>query len=156
MKLRIISVGKTRQSHVTDGIALYLKRVSRVFPTELVDVPDLKAGKHPPQQAKDLEAERLLAAVPPGARLIALDEGGEMFSSQGLAEWLQERMNRGERHLCFLIGGPYGHGQAVLAAADLRLSLSAMTFPHDLARLVLMEQLYRATTILRNEPYHHG
>jgi 23S rRNA (pseudouridine1915-N3)-methyltransferase len=155
VKLSLLSVGKTRQAHIKDGLSLYLKRLSHSLPTELVEIPDIRTGKRTQDEIKDLEAQRLLAAVPAGARVVALDEHGRQMSSRNLAQWLQEQMNRGESKICLLIGGPYGHGQAVLDRADLTLSLSKMTFPHDLARLVLVEQLYRASTILRNEPYHH-
>lgn len=107
------------------------------------------------QQIMDEEGKLILSKVSPGGLLVLLDEQGKERSSVGFSKWIQERMNRGGKHITFVIGGPYGFSQEVYQAANEKLSLSQMTFSHQMIRMFFCEQLYRAFTILRNEPYHH-
>jgi len=152
MKVRLLVIGRTKEAYAVEGVNHFAERVRRVLPFEIVELPDEKT-KGPGQ--KDREAERLLAALKADDFAVALDEHGKSLRSVEFARFVESRMNAGTRSLSFLIGGPDGHGDAVLKQAGLVLSLSPMTFPHDLARVIFTEQLYRAVSILRHEPYHH-
>ncbi|MFN2431737.1 MAG: 23S rRNA (pseudouridine(1915)-N(3))-methyltransferase RlmH [Gemmatimonadota bacterium] len=154
MKLRVLAVGKLKAGYSRDAAADYLARVNRYVPCDVVEVRDaMRAGDEARERAVEGDRLRELAAGRDAFR-VALDMEGESYSSEGFARFLGERMTHGRRELAFLIGGPHGLAPALRADADLRLSLSTLTFPHDLARVVLLEQLYRALTILRGEPYH--
>ncbi len=156
MKIVLAAIGKTQQPFVREGLAFYAERLKRYAKVELLELPDAKKSAPTPKLQKEQEAAQLLKAIPPTATVVALDEHGASFGSEAFADFLQKRMNAGGKELVFAVGGPYGHGPALLERAQSRLSLSSMTFPHDLVRLVFFEQLYRAFTILKNEPYHHG
>lgn len=150
MRLTLLSIGKDRSGLFAPGVDEYLKRLAHVAKVQIIELsPSRSTG----EKARDEEAEALLAKL--GARdvLVALDEGGKSLSSVDLARWLARQQDSG-RDVAFTIGGDEGLGAAVRSKAALVLSLSAMTLPHRLARLVLAEQLYRAFTILRGEPYH--
>jgi len=155
VKLWLAAIGKTKTPFVADGLAHYEKRLVRYLPYERLELPDVK-GPLPEAEQKRREAERLLAALPHGATLVALDGKGKSLATEAFAAWLQGRMNAGTAHIVFAVGGAYGHGEDVLRRAELALSLSPLTFPHDLVRLIFAEQLYRILTILKGEPYHHG
>lgn len=154
MRARIVAVGERMPAWVAEGFAEYQKRLSRELPLELVEIK-------PPARGRDLkramteEGDALLAAVPRDAHVLALDGRGSPWSSDQLAEQLK-RWRMDGRDLAFLIGGAEGHAQAVLQRADQRWSLGSLTLPHMLVRLVVAEQLYRATTILAGHPYHRG
>ncbi len=152
--LRLILIGKTTDKHLDALIADYRQRLTHYLPFDIKIIPDLKQGKLSFEQQKTLEGERLLDAVPPNARLILLDERGTQFRSVDFAAYVQKQM-AATPNIVFAIGGPYGFSQAVYNRADDMLSLSKMTFSHQMIRLLFIEQLYRAMTILRNEPYHH-
>lgn len=153
MKLSLLVIGKTKQPFVREGLLHYAERLRHYAPFEIVELPEAAVrGATPP---RDDEARRLVEKLPRGAFVVALDEHGKAFSSAALARLIEERRNAATQAMAFLVGGPYGHGEAVRRRADLTLSLSLMTFPHDLVRLLFAEQLYRAHTILRGEPYHH-
>ncbi len=154
MKVRILSIGADRSGLFEPAIAEYVKRSRRYAPIELVELPPSRKGGSDPLRAREEEGQALLAKVRSGELVVALDERGELLDSVGFSRQLvQEAMNRG-RDLVFLIGGAEGHAEAVRARADRILSLSGMTLAHRLARLVLAEQVYRAFTIARGEPYH--
>jgi 23S rRNA (pseudouridine1915-N3)-methyltransferase len=156
MKLFLLAVGRSRGA-IADAIADYESRVKRYFAFEAGEVKEeafRRAGDA--ARVRDEEGKRLLARVPPGVDLVALHETGKQWSSQQLAGWLAELGVRGSPGAAFVIGGAYGLSDEVLARARHQLSLSAFTLPHELARLVLTEQLYRAATINRGEPYHKG
>lgn len=156
MKIGLISVGKLSQAFVRDGAAEYAGRLKRYIAFASTELKEAKAGaKADPAAIRQQEGERILARVPAGAYLVALDEGGRSYRSEQLAELLGRHMLQGTGELLFVIGGAYGLSQAVKERADLLLSLSAMTLTHQMARLLLLEQLYRGFTILRNEPYHN-
>lgn len=150
MKLTVYSVGKDRSGLFLPGVEEYAKRLGHHATVKLVELPESRASG---PRAKEEEGEALLERLGPKDSLIALDERGKSLTSVAFAKWVGERRDQG-RDLALVIGGDEGLSDAVRAKAQLVLSLSAMTLPHRLARLVLLEQLYRAFTILRGEPYH--
>ena len=152
--LRLLLVGKTTDKHLDTLIADYQQRLTHYLPFEIKVLPDLKAGKLSFEQQKQLEGERILAAVPANARLILLDERGKQFRSVDFAAYLEKQL-AAIPNIIFVVGGPYGFSKDVYDRADSMLSLSLMTFSHQMIRLLFIEQLYRAMTILKNEPYHH-
>jgi 23S rRNA (pseudouridine1915-N3)-methyltransferase len=156
MKIQLWSIGKENEPYVKAGVDDFTRRITRYFPIDwnLIAAPKNAANLSQPDLKKK-EGEIILAALTKDDYLVALDERGKQLSSEGLAQFLQARANASSKNLVFLIGGVYGLDEPVLARADYRWSLAQLTFPHQLVRLVLAEQLYRACTILRNEKYHH-
>lgn len=158
MQMRVVAVGKTKERYIEDGIAEYEKRLRPYVNCEIVEVKDERVPRHasPAEEVKvkDAEGERLLATVRDSTLLVALDGAGEMWSSEEFAARVRAWEVSGTREICFVIGGPLGLSQRVLDRADVRLSLSRMTFLHTLVRVVLLEQIYRAFRIVRGEPYH--
>ena len=156
MRARVISVGERMPAWVADGYAEYQKRLSRDLPLELVELKLGERGKgRDLKRALDDEGAAMLAAIPRDAHVVALDGRGKTWSSEQLAEELAGWRMQG-RDLAFLIGGPDGLAAAALARANQRFSLGALTLPHRLVRLILAEQLYRATSLLSNHPYHRA
>jgi len=156
MVIELIVIGKTTEKYLETGIAEYLKRLSHYIKFDMRVIPELKNAKSLRQeQIKEKEGESIMALVSKPDHLVLLDENGKQHSSEQFAEWLQGHMNRGLRKLIFVVGGAYGFSEAVYARADQMLSLSAMTFSHQMVRLIFAEQLYRSLTILSGEPYHH-
>ena len=154
MRITVLSVGHKMPAWIAQGWAAYGKRLPPEIRLELVELkPEERTSGKTVEKAKALEGERLLAAVPAGSMLIALDERGRTVTTQGLAVMLAGWMREGT-HPAFAIGGADGHAEAVRDKADKLLSLSALTLPHGLARVLLAEQLYRAWSILANHPYH--
>lgn len=153
MHLRILMVGRTGKGPVADLVQDYLGRTRRMATVEEVVVPE--AGTGTPEFQRKREGERLLAAIRPGERVVALDEIGRTFTSPAFAGHLVGWRDQGVRGVAFIIGGAYGLDEPVRERADLLLSLSAMTFPHQLVRALFAEQLYRAFMIMRGSPYHH-
>ena len=156
MKVLIVAVGRPR-GPVAEAVAEYESRAGRYFTfaaAEVKEEPFRRAGDA--ARVREEEGKRLLARVPAGVEVVALDEAGRQWASPQLAEYLSELAVRGSPGTAFVVGGAYGLSDEVLARARHRLSLSAFTLPHELARLVLAEQLYRAGTLLRGEPYHKG
>lgn len=158
MRWTILAVGKVKEAYWQAALAEYLKRLGPYRPVEVVELPDEKAdpAQTPAliEQARRREGERILAALKPGAHLVALWENGEQLDSRALSERLARLDHEGAREAAFVIGGANGLDPAVLARADWKLGLSRLTLPHQLARVVLVEQLYRAERIRRGEPYH--
>lgn len=159
MHLEIVTVGTLRQPYIKEGVQDYLRRLRRYTPVTLTVV---KEASLPPaaaaaavEEAKAKEAQAILARLPANAFAVALDEGGKMFTSPELAAWLEELASRGIGRVAFIVGGPRGLAPAVLARAEASLSLSRLTFTHELACLLLLEQLYRSFKINRGEPYHY-
>jgi 23S rRNA (pseudouridine1915-N3)-methyltransferase len=150
MKFTFLSVGKDRSGLFAPGVAEYARRLEHVAKVSLVELPESRASG---VRAKEEEGTALLAKLGPRDVLVALDERGKRLSSVDFARWLGQQVDQG-RDVAFAVGGDEGLSDAVRAKAGLVLSLSAMTLPHRLARLVLLEQVYRAFTILRGEPYH--
>ena len=156
VKISLLVVGKTDADHVRKGIEEYEKRVRRYLPYEMRVIPDVKNAKNLSEtQQKEREGEAILAQVEPSDFLVLLDERGVEFTSKEFARFVEQKMVGGVKRLVFVIGGPYGFGDAVYARADMKVSLSKMTFSHQLVRVLFVEQLYRSMTILKGEPYHH-
>ena len=156
MKIALWTVGKSHDTYVQEGILLFTKRLSKYFAVEWLIIPVPKnAPSLPEAEMKQKEGESILALLKDDDYLVALDERGKSLTSEGLSNLLALRADSGTKRLVFLIGGAYGLDSAVLEKAKFQWSLSSLTFPHQLVRLLLAEQLYRACTILRNEKYHH-
>lgn len=158
MQIRIIAVGKIKEKYLQEGIAEYEKRLRPYAKVQIVEITEekrpLSASPAIESAAKEKEGERILAAIPEGSFVIALDLKGQIWSSEDLAASFREWELTGQNQLVFVIGGDLGLSPAVLLRSNFRLSLSKMTFTHPLARLLLVEQVYRAFRILRGEPYH--
>ncbi len=156
MKISLLVIGKTNSSYLAQGIEEYVKRVSHYVPFELKVLPDIKTSKAMTQERqKELEGQAMLAAVQPGDYVVLLDERGKEMTSRQFAQYIDKKMVMLPKSLIFIIGGPYGFSQDVYSRANELLSLSKMTFSHEMVRLFITEQIYRAMTILRGEPYHH-
>lgn len=156
MNIKLIAVGKTDNPALQQLISTYEKRLSYYINFELQLLPDIKNSKSlSEEQQKIKEGELILSYVEPSHHFILLDERGKEYTSIAFADELQKKMNTGIKQLTFVIGGPYGFSQAVYQRANSKLSLSKLTFSHQMIRLFFVEQLYRSFTILRNEPYHH-
>lgn len=156
MKLRLICVGKLSEDWQRTAADDYFSRLKRYFPFEIVELKEEKGGrKGDTAGLLKREGERILAKVPAQAFLIVLDEQGRNLTSEALADKLSNEMVHAGRDWCLVIGGPYGLDQDVRQRADLLLSLSKMTLTHQMARVILLEQLYRGCTIIKNEPYHN-
>jgi hypothetical protein len=156
VNIKLIAVGKTDNPALQQLISTYEKRLSYYINFDLQLLPDIKNSKSlSEEQQKIKEGELILSYVEPSHHLILLDERGKEYTSIAFADELQKKMNTGIKQLTFVIGGPYGFSQAVYQRANSKLSLSKLTFSHQMIRLFFVEQLYRAFTILRNEPYHH-
>ncbi len=155
MKTELIVVGRTVNKHFIAGIADYSERIGHYMPFSITTIPELKNTKSlTEEQQKQAEGEQILKLIQPSDTVVLLDEHGHEFRSVELASWLEQKRNTARR-LVFVIGGPYGFSQAVYSRANEKISLSKMTFSHQMVRLIFTEQLYRACTIIKGEPYHH-
>lgn len=156
MNIRLLAIGKTDNKALQTLIDDYTKRLSFYVKFDLEIIPDIKNVKNLSEaQQKEKEGELILSKISPTDHLILLDENGKTFSSVGFSDFLQKKMNAGIKTLVFVIGGPYGFSETVYQKAQGKVSLSEMTFSHQMVRLFVIEQIYRGFTILRNEPYHH-
>lgn len=156
MKISLWTIGKGHDSYVKEGIAQFTKRITKYFPVEWTIIPVPKnAGMLSEMDLKKREAAIVFDWLKPDDYLVALDEHGKEFTSEGLSQFLEQRATASTKNLVFLIGGVYGLDEEILGKARLKWSLSRLTFPHQLVRLVLAEQVYRACTILKHEKYHH-
>lgn len=156
MNIKLIAIGKTDNKSLQSLIDDYTKRLSFYIKFDLDIILDIKNVKNLSEsQQKEKEGELILSKISPTDNLILLDENGKSFSSVGFSNELQKRMNAGIKTLVFVIGGPYGFSDTVYAKANGKISLSQMTFSHQMVRLFFIEQVYRSFTILKNEPYHH-
>ncbi len=155
MKLSLICVGRLSLTYLRDGVKDYGGRLQRYLPLRMLELKEEKAARVEPAYLRERESRRILEKVPDGAWVIALDEHGRSFTSEGVAELLGKHMLQSTAELVFIIGGAYGLNDAVRQRANLLWSLSSLTLTHQMARLLLLEQLYRGLTILRNEPYHN-
>ena len=154
-EISVVAVGKLRNKHWRDAADDYLKRLNRSHAVEEVEVRAAhKNEQRDVKQAITKEGQALLGKIPSNARVVALDEGGRQMGSRELAKFVSSHMLYESRPLCFTIGGALGLDKKLLDRAERTLSLSKMTFPHEMARVILLEQLYRAVTIIRGEPYH--
>ena len=156
MTIKLITIGKTDNIHLIALIDEYIKRLGFYVKFSLDIIPDIKNSKNLSEaQQKQKEGELILNNITPNTTLILLDENGKQLDSIGFSSYLQKHMNSGIKQLVFVIGGPYGFSEDVYKKANGKLSLTKMTFSHQMIRLFFIEQLYRGFTILRNEPYHH-
>jgi 23S rRNA (pseudouridine1915-N3)-methyltransferase len=156
MNIRLLAIGKTDNKNLQILMDEYSKRLGFYVKFDMEVIPDLKNVKNLTEKLqKEKEGELILSKITATDQLILLDENGASFSSVGFSDYLQKKMNAGVKTLVFVIGGPYGFSDEVYAKAQGKISLSAMTFSHQMVRLFVIEQLYRGFTILKNEPYHH-
>jgi len=156
MKICLLVIGKTDEPYLQKGIELFLKRIPHYISFEMKVIPDLKNSRNlSEQQQKEKEGELILQQKTSSDELFLLDEQGIEFSSVELARFMEKKMISGIKRLVVVIGGPYGFSESVYAQASGKISLSRMTFSHQMVRLIFLEQLYRAFTILKGEPYHH-
>ena len=156
MKISLVTVGKTDVKWVREGLDLYVSRLSHYVPFTLDEIPELKnAASLTREQVKEKEGELVLKRIKDADEVILLDEHGRQLRSVELAAFLQDKLSRSGRDLVFVVGGAYGFSDRVYDRADALLSLSKMTFSHQMVRTIFAEQLYRAFTIIKGEPYHH-
>lgn len=152
----MLTVGKTSTGFVEEGLKEYLGRLKRYVPFRLECIKDVKgAGQLPQERQKELEGNQIQERLQGSDLVVLLDENGREYTSREFAGWMEKQMATGRKRLVFVVGGPYGFSPEVYARADGKVSLSRMTFNHEMVRLFFVEQIYRAMTILRGEPYHH-
>jgi 23S rRNA (pseudouridine1915-N3)-methyltransferase len=155
MKIRLITVGKTDEPYLKEGIAKYISRLKHYINFEMIELPDVKVGKKlNVKLQKESEGKEILKLVTKSDFLVLLDENGKEFNSIDFSKFIQKRMNTG-MDLVFVIGGPFGFSDEVYSQSDIKIGLSQMTFSHQMIRLFFTEQLYRSFTILKGEKYHH-
>ena len=156
MKILLLVIGKTDEDYIFDGLEKYKNRLKYYINFEYEEIPDLKNRKtFSRDQQKKHESDIIFSRLKTGDKVILLDENGESFRSVEFSKYLQKKMNSGIKRLVFVIGGPYGFDKSIYNKYQDKLSLSRMTFSHQMVRLFFCEQLYRVMTILKNEPYHH-
>lgn len=156
MKITLLAIGKTDNNDLQSLMDDYIKRLGFYIPFVMEVIPDIKNAKNLSEALqKQAEGDEILKRTSTADILILLDEKGKKYTSEGFSQFLQKKMNSGLKNLIFVIGGPYGFSEAVYNRANGKLSLSEMTFSHQMVRLFFIEQLYRGFTILKNEPYHH-
>lgn len=156
MKITLLAIGKTNAKYLQEGIEQYTKRLSHYIPFELKILPDVKTTKALiTDKQKEMEGEMFMSAIQQGDWVTLLDERGKEFTSRDFASYIDKKMITIPKNLIFIIGGPYGFSKAMYDRANEKLSLSKMTFSHEMIRLFFVEQIYRAMTILKGEPYHH-
>jgi len=157
LKTLLLTIGKTDNPYLSSAIDDYLARASHYAPLELRVIPDIRDARNLTHiQQCEREGRELLRQLQPGDYVVLLDEGGREYTSGDFAKWLQQKMSTLPRRLVFIIGGPYGFSPEVYEAAQGKMSLSRMTFSHQMVRLIFVEQYYRALSILNNLPYHHA
>jgi 23S rRNA (pseudouridine1915-N3)-methyltransferase len=156
MKIALVQTGKTTDKNVAGIADLYLSRIKKYSAFEIITLPDLKnAGTVPVQEQKIKEGNKIIQSLKSDDYVVLLDEKGKEFRTLEFSHWIGKMVMISKKRLVFVIGGPWGFSEEVYGRADFRISLSKMTFPHQLVRLLFLEQLYRAFTIARGEPYHH-
>ncbi len=156
MNIKLIVVGKTDEKYLQEGIQLYVRRITHYINFEIVVIPSLKDQKGAsPDEIREREAVLILKHIDKSDRVVLLDEHGAQYTSVGFSQYLQKQMNASVRNMVFVIGGAFGFSPKVYSAANDKVSLSMMTFNHQMVRLFFVEQLYRAFTILHHEPYHN-
>jgi 23S rRNA (pseudouridine1915-N3)-methyltransferase len=156
MKITLILSGKTEDDYLIKGFNIYEQRLKHYITFETIVIPALKNTKAlTVDQQKIKEGELILKNIQSSDRIILLDENGKEYNSTGFSEFIQQQMNSGIKNLVFIVGGPYGFSEEIYKRANGKIALSKMTFSHQMVRLFFVEQVYRAMTILKNEPYHH-
>lgn len=157
MKIKIVCIGKTGKNFLIDGENEYLNRLKHYVSIERIEIPDIKnAKKLSVEQIKTLEGKEILTKISSSEQLILLDEKGKDYTSEKFADFIQQKFNQGGKGIVFVIGGAYGFSKEVYDRSDSLLSLSKMTFSHQMIRMIFFEQVYRTMTILKGEPYHHS
>lgn len=157
MKIKLIIVGKTDQEYLAEGIAVYEKRLKNYIPYECIVIPALKNAKNlSVDEQKGREGDLILKSLSQSDSVILLDEKGVAYSSLEFSKFIQHQMNSGIKNVVFVVGGPYGFSDEVYRRGNKKIALSKMTFSHQMVRLFFFEQMYRAMTILKGEPYHHS
>lgn len=156
MKITLLTVGKTDKNWVKEGLDIYVSRLKHYIPFSVIEIPELKnVSALSKEQIKTKEGELILKNIRNTDDVILLDERGKEYSSMELAGIIRDKMTYGSRDIVYVIGGAYGFSDAVYSRADSKLSLSRMTFSHQMVRAIFVEQIYRAFTIMKGEPYHH-
>ncbi|MDX1911518.1 MAG: 23S rRNA (pseudouridine(1915)-N(3))-methyltransferase RlmH [Saprospiraceae bacterium] len=156
MKIELWAIGKTNEKYLEEGMAIFEKRLRNYLPFGSLLLPDVKAKSPDSQWLVKEEGKMILSKLNPDDYLVLLDERGQQFTSVELSNWLEKRLGQSRRRLIFLIGGAFGFSPEIYERANESLALSKLTFSHQMVRLFFLEQLYRAMTILRNEPYHNA
>lgn len=156
MKIKLICVGKTDKKHLIEGENEYLKRLKHYQAVEKIEIPEIKNAKNLSQdQIKKVEGELIINYISQGDQIVLLDENGKSFNSIQFSDFIQKKFNGGGKNLLFIVGGAYGFSDEIYGLANDKISLSNMTFSHQMVRMFFLEQIYRAFTILKGEPYHH-
>jgi 23S rRNA (pseudouridine1915-N3)-methyltransferase len=156
MKIALLQTGKTTEKHISEGVEIYSARIRKYCGFEIITLPDLKNTRNiPVKEQKEREGGKILQSIGKDDFVVLLDERGKELSTKEFAEWIEKRSMVPGKRVVFVIGGPWGFSEEVNGMADFRLSLSKMTFPHQLVRLLFVEQVYRAFSIIKGEPYHH-
>lgn len=155
MKIKLVCVGKLRNRAVQELVDSYVAKICRYYPFEMTVIPDVRCGATDVNRQKQLEGAKILADLLTEDLVVLFDERGTEYTSRAFARLIDNMYTSGSKRLALVIGGPYGFAESVYTRANMQLSLSKMTLPHELARLFAVEQLYRAGTIRRGEPYHH-
>lgn len=156
MKIVLLVIGKTDTSYFTDAVREYENRLRHYIPFEIQIIADIKNVKNlTADQQKEKEGVQILKNIQPGDYIVLLDEKGKQYTSMEFASYLEKKAHTVNKRLVFIVGGPYGFSEEIYKMASEKISLSKMTFSHQMIRLIFVEQLYRAMTILNNEPYHH-
>lgn len=155
MRIKLILNGKTQKAYLLEGIAIYEKRLKHYCSFEQLIIPSVKAAAMTVEQLKEKEAELIIKHIDNTDFLVLLDENGKQYSSVDFAEFIQKQQLASLKNLVFVVGGPFGFAESVYKRSNLKLSLSKMTFSHQMIRLLFIEQLYRAYTIIKGEKYHH-
>ncbi len=156
MKIALLQIGKTSEKYISEGADIFTGRIRKYIPFEIITLPDLRNTRNmPPQEQRLREGEKILRSFTDDDFKIVLDENGKEFSTFEFSGWLEKLFMLPKKRIVFVIGGPWGLSEEVYKKADARLSLSRLTFSHQVVRLLFLEQLYRAFTIIKGEPYHH-
>jgi 23S rRNA (pseudouridine1915-N3)-methyltransferase len=156
MKIALLQVGKTTEKYLNEGISAYDERIRKYVPFEILTIPDMRNTRNmPAAEQKSKEGEKLLKALKDDDYIVLLDEKGKELSTIDFSSWLGRTMMLQKKRIVFIIGGPWGVSDNILRRADFNFSLSRLTFSHQIVRLLFMEQLYRAFTVIKGEPYHH-
>lgn len=156
MEICILSIGKISSPWIQKGIELFESRLNRYIKFNSIIIPDVKISRNLTKEIqKETEGNAILSQLSATDIVVLMDEKGKEYTSREFSDWIQRQMNSGRKRLLIIIGGPYGFSEPVYSRADTKIALSKMTFTHEMAKLILTEQLYRGMTILRGEPYHH-
>ncbi len=156
MKIKLILTGKTHEPYIKEGIFYYVKKLQHYIPFELFETSELKNTKNLDQETiRSKEGENILTLIKPGDWVVLLDDKGKDYSSEAFAQQIEKKQLQSIKNVVFVVGGAYGFSSNVYARGNEKLSLSKMTFSHQIIRIIFLEQLYRAYSILNNEPYHH-